>query len=460
ILRTLPRSTGLLIGPSYTFLLTRILPSLNQGLEMFGYYKDLHYFVGRQPPRSWRRSWGTAFQPPEKYSKYITFWNGVGIHLISHDVKGDGRGINSDWIDGDEAALLDPSKLQENTDPTLRGTRKKAFQGKPLFGSTFYTSSTPLTPEGQWFVDLEQKAEAEPDKISFISATCEYNLDNLRDGYLDDARRRAISEQVYLAEYENVRPRFGRDAFYFLLNPDLHAYVPKAPGNYDFHENIGTGDCRTDTDLVPTLPLILGLDWGGAINCLVTCQHLRSINEFRALKSMYALGEQDKIQDDLLADFDRYYRHHPNKTLHLFYDASGNHRTGNTRITRAQQARDQLTKLGWKVQLMTQRTMNIDHAEKFLLWEVMLRGDHPHLPSFRINRLNAKDLYIAMRFARTKQGRHGDTRKDKSSEKSSAIPRQHATDLTDAIDIPVYEMFYHMLRYRPSGLLNVHTHTF
>ena len=191
IITEMPRSTGLFIGPTYQFILTRIIPSLVQGLEMFGLYKDLHYFIGKEPPRSWRKDWGTAYQPPEKLNRYITFYNGVGVHLISHDVAGDGRGLNSDWIDGDEAGILKGDNLQENTDPTLRGTNTRAFEGSSFFGSKFYTTSTPLTQEGQWFIDLEEKAIQNPQLFQFIKATCKWNLDNLREGYLEEAEAAA-----------------------------------------------------------------------------------------------------------------------------------------------------------------------------------------------------------------------------------------------------------------------------
>lgn len=457
LLEQMPRSSGLLIGPSYTFLLTRIIPSLVQGLEMFGLYKDLHYFIGRQPPRSWRRGWSYAYQPPERYNNYITFWNGMGCHLISHDLPDDGRGLNTDWQTGDEAAILDPRKLEANTDATLRGTRKDLFKDKSLFGSKMFSSSTPITPEGAWFTDYEEKALAEPGRIAFISATCRHNQANLRDGYLEDARRAAISEWVYLAEYENVRPKFSKDGFYGLLDADVHLYTPAAPGNYDYYENVGHGDCRTDTDLVRGVPLTIGMDWGAAINCLTVNQHLKSLNEFRTIKSMYVLGEDQKIQDDLLRDFDRYYRHHDKKVVYFWYDASGNHRTGNTRQTRAEQAREQLRQLGWEVHLMTSRTMNVLHEDKHLLWETILRGDHPHLPTYRMNKMNCKELYISMKFAKTKIGRQGEVKKDKSSERSGKILRQHATDLSDANDIPLHGMFYHMLRYNQGFLPGIKT---
>lgn len=444
ILHEMPRSTGLFIGPTYQFILTRIVPSLVQGLEMFGIYKDLHYFIGKEPPRSWRKDWGTAYQPPEKGNRYITFWNGVGVHLISHDVAGDGRGLNTDWIDGDEAGILKGENLQENTDPTLRGTNTKAFEKSVFFGSKFYTSSTPLTQEGQWFIDLEEKARENPKTVQFIPATCKWNLHNLRPGYLEEAKETAYSLWKYEAEYENKRPVFIQDGFYPLLNPERHGYTNF---NYDHYHSIKAPvDCRGDNDLVRGVPLILGIDWGASINCLTVNQHITAINEYRTIKSMYVLGSEQKIQEDLFNDFHKYYSHHNSRTLYLYYDNSGNVNTGITRQTRAEQARRQLQSLGWQVQLRTIGGRNPDHELKHVLWSMMLRGDHPRLPTYRINMANCRELYLSMKHARARAGSDGAVKKDKSSERKTSTPREHATDLSDANDAPVFGMFRHLMR--------------
>lgn len=445
-LREMPRSTGLFIGPTYQMILTRIVPSLVQGLEMFGLYENLHYFIGKQPPRSWRNAWGAAYQPPAKFDKYITFWNGMGVHLISHDVPGDGRGLNSDWIDGDEAAMLDPRKLQENTDPTLRGTNKQAFEKSRHFGSKTYSSTTPLEPEGQWFIDYEDRAMADPKNIAFISATSAYNRHNLRDGYLEEAKENAYAPWVYDAEYENKRPKFVKEGFYTLLDVDVHCYTNY---DYDFYQVPGAAvDCRGDKDLVKGVPLILGIDWGATINCLTVNQHLQSINEYRTLKSMYVLGEDQKIQDDLFKDFDAYYKHHDCREIYLWYDNSGNNRTGNTRQTKAEQAREQLVQLGWRVYPMAIGGSNPEHDAKWMVWTEVLKEGREHdyrFPVYRMNKGNCRELYLSMKNAKAKPGTNGRIQKDKSSEKSKKIPRQEATDLSDANDAPLYGMFAYLL---------------
>jgi hypothetical protein len=443
--KEMPRSTGLFIGPTYQAILTRIVPSLVQGLEMFGLYQDLHYFIGQRPPQKWRQSWGVSYQPPRKYDNYITFWNGMGIHLISQDVPGDGRGLNTDFILGDEAALLDARKIQENTDPTLRGTNTKEFQRSYLFGSRMYLSSTPLTPEGAWVIDYEDKAAKAPKEVNFISATCEHNLHNLKPGYLEDGRKNTIAPWVFDAEYLNIRPKFNKDSFYLLLDPDKHLYNDY---DYTYYNRVGKEpDCRGDADLVKGLPLIVGVDWGAAINSLTVNQHIRTLNEYRTLKSMYVLGENQETQDDLIRNFCAYYQHHDTKVVYLWYDNTGNNRTGNTKLTRAEQARDLFKQHGWSCHLMTTGGSNPHHELKYQLWQIILKEDRPGAIRYRINRGNCRELYLSMRNARTAQGRNGEIKKDKTSErKTASLPRQEATDLSDANDSPIFGMFHALLQ--------------
>lgn len=439
VARELPRSNNILIGSTYQQILTRTLPSTIYSLEMQGLFQGLHFFVGRRPPASWK--WPQPYQPPSKYDKCIYFYTGAVYNMISQDVTGDGRGLNADTAIADEAALLSKDKLDSDTRPTIRGSNLRRFQGHPLFLSELYCSTTPLTQEGKWFVDKEEEAFRSR-QVKFLKATCVVNQHNLPADYLEKAKRGSIP-WIYHAEYLNVRPRFVKDGFYNLLDEDLHCYNDF---DYTFYQHPGQeSDCRGDSDLVPGLPLVLGVDWGAAINCMTISQHLVSDKEFRVLKSMYVLGDNQEIQDDLLRKFHYYYQYHDQKTIYLHYDATGNLRTGNTRSTRAEQARQLLTNLGWHVQLMTNYNTNPQHELKYMLWQRILREDDHRVPRFRMNRSNCRDLFVSMRNAQTRQGRNGEVKKDKSSEGSKKIDRQHATDLSDAMDQPIFNLFRQFL---------------
>lgn len=445
ILREMPRSTGVIPAATYKDMLSHIIPSLIQGLELFGIYEGLHYFIGEKPPRDWRNSWGTAYQPPKRHDHYITFWNGTGAHLLSQDIKGDGRGLNADWLDGDEVAKLDGQRLQEEVEPTLRGTNTKAFKKSRLFGSRLLSTSVALTQEGTWYQKYEDLAAYDPKKYTFIKATSEYNRENLREGFLEEAEAQAYSEWIFNAEYKNIRPNMVKNGFYALLDLNKHAYNAY---NYNHFNKVGAQiNCTIDDDLVKGTPLILSMDFGAVINSLSVNQHLKSINEYRTLKSFFVLGDDKKIQDDLIADFHRYYQPHQesNPDIFFWYDNSGNVRTGNTRITRAEQVRDQLIKLGWKPRLMTTGGSNPQHESKYLLWLQILGEKDIRFPKYRINKGNCRELWISMSHAKLKRSTTGLIQKDKASEKSTRINRQEATDLSDANDTAVFGMFSHLI---------------
>lgn len=437
--RAMPRSKGIYIAPTYQKVLTEIIPSLIRGLELLGLHHELHYFIGRRPPKSWK--WSECYQPPKKYDHFISFWNGSGIQLISQDIPGAGRALNVDYEIGDESALLDAEKMSANTGPTLRGSNMRAFAKSPRFLSKFHATSTPLTPEGQWFLRMEQEAMMKADEMIFLSADCRFNMANLPKAYLENAKSSTIP-MIYDAEYLNIRPKVTTDSFYTLLSKEKHGY-----NDYDYTHYTSTKsakDSRGDNDLDPSLPLYMGIDWGAAINAAVVCQ--RQANDFRALKDFFALGDREEIQDDMFAEFAQYYRHHPTKVVFLWYDPTGNHQTGITKGTRAELALKQLSKLGWSVQLMTGTRANPQHHSKHVLWNAILQENNPALPRFRINLSNCSTLYVSMANAKAK-AIGNDVKKDKRSERSKKVQRQYATDLSDAIDAPVYGLFYQTMVY-------------
>lgn len=441
VVYNMPRSNNLLIGETYQQILTRTLPSTILGWENLGLFQGLHYFVGRKAPVKWK--WKLPYQPPKKFDNAIHFHNGTVYTLISQDKGNDGRGLNSDSQIKDEAGILDRNKLEQNTNPTQRGSFLKKFEDKLMFLSDLSVSTTPLTQKGNWFLEKEEYANLNPDKARFIKATCKVNEKNLPKEYLPKAKATMLL-WIFLAEYLNVRPRQIKGGFYPLLDESKHTYNNF---NYDYYQKVGQAvDCRGDADLVKKKPLILSVDWGAVINCLVACQHLGK--EFRALKSMYVLGDNKEIQDDLFEQFHEYYKHHQktNNNIYLWYDNMGNNETGNTKYTRAKQAQRQLTALGWKVVLKTRGGRNPAHGKKHLLWNAMLKEDHPRLPVFRMNMSNCKELWVSMFNAKALIGSRDEIKKDKRSERSDTILRQHATDLSDAMDASVFGLFNHLLK--------------
>lgn len=441
IVKDLPRGAFQWVVPTYAKFLTEIIPAFIHGMEMMGLYKDLHYFIGRRPPARWR--WPEPYKPPVRPDNFIFFWNGFGTYMLSQDIPGSGRGLSTDGEIKDEAALLNKRKLDEESGPSVRGSNLKKLGDRRFFMFNLSASSTPLTQEGAWFVDRELDARHSAGSHLFLRANCEVNLHNLAPGYLERGRRSCADEVTYEAEYLNVRPVLQRGGFYGALNEEVHAY-----SNYDYgHYANQVGlqpDCRGDADCNPAAPLVLGIDWGAAINSLVVGQ--QAPGEYRALKEFFALGRQKETQDDMLQAFCTYYAAHPTREVWAFYDATGNAETGNVKFTRAEQAFALLASKGWRVRKMTISGTNPRHFEKYLLWEALLKENNPRLPRFRINRANCPSTWVSMTRAKKKIQPDGSVKKDKSSERSDNRNRQFATDLSDAGDQPIYGLYNQLVQ--------------
>jgi hypothetical protein len=447
VVQDLPRGSGQWIVPTYQKFLTEIIPAYIHALEMHGIYKDLHYFIGRRPPARW--GWPEPYKPPIRYDHFISFWNGCGLHLLSQDIAGAGRGLSTDFEFADEAAMLDPKKMEENSTPSLRGSNNARLGAQRWFDFRLKATSTPLTKEGAWFIEREDMARHTPSSHLFLRANCVENVKMgiLKPDYLSVARRTSLDAETFEAEYLNHRPRLVRGGFYGSLSERQHAYTNYDYDSYYTPELIGIQpDCRGDGDLVSDQPLVLGLDFGAAINALTVSQNLPS--EFRCIKDFFGKSADGRDQDDVLGDFNRYYAPHravqPN--ILFFHDATGNHATGHTKLSKAQQFEQGLAAAGWRVRRLSITGTNPRHFEKYRLWEMILEETSTHLPRFRINRENAKYTFLSMSRAKAKRDSSGAIKKDKSSERADNPRRELATDLSDALDNPVFSLFAGSLR--------------
>lgn len=441
LVEALPRASGVIVGETYQQILTRTLPSTIQGLEMHGFKKGLHYFVCRKPPKNW--DWPEPYQPPLRYDYYIQFWNGTGMHLVSQDRPGSGRGLNTDFIIADEAALLDKKKLDTDVITTNRGN-VQLFNKHWLHHSALYCSTTPLTLNGQWFIEMEEKAKANPKLAGFIRASAFDNIHNLGASYFEDCKMTMLP-LLYNAEILNIRVKKIEAAFYPLLDEAKHTanYF-----DYSHYDNLEPDqvqeDCRGDLDLDKDKPIIAGMDFGDKINCLVTCQDKEDLNEFHFLKDFFV--KNPKIIDDLADDYASYYKHHRKKVLYLWYDRHGNNQVANSKLTYAQQFKAALEKHGWTVVLQSATTgNNPQHQKKYLLWNKLLQEADQRYRRIRFNRSNCKTLLISMRNAQTRQGRNDMIHKDKRPETSKKGLREHKTDLSDAADYVLFGLFSDLL---------------
>ena len=438
LLKQMPRGSFAMVGSTYSQILSRFLPAIKEGLELFGIYENIDYVVGSMAGK--KMGFKMPFQAPDAFNNIIHFSNGCIFQMVSLDHKDSGRGLNSYAIRGDEAGLFDDEKLAINVKNTNRA-KKEIFKNASLLHSEVFTSSTPLTKKGKWFTDMQDYAMRNPKEAIFIKATAHCNLHNLRSDYFEYMKQAYTNDVIYNAEMLNIRPKEITDGFYAQLNPDIHYYT-NFDNSYletlDLKKLDGTSfNCKQDADLDVTKPLIISVDWGANINTLTVSQH--QDKEYRVLKEFYV--KSPKILDHLfLEEFIPYYDSYPNKTIRFYGDRSGNSRVANSKFTFAEQAAQLLRNAGWKVHLMTVGN-NPSYMDKFRLINVMLREDgRGRLPKIRINSANCPNLIISLEHAEIIDTSAG-LKKDKRSEQRKSVEQQHATHFSDTFDYPIYSLF-------------------
>lgn len=449
----MPRSSGALAAETYRQIEARTLPSTIAGLEQHGYLNGVHFFVGKRAPKNYH--WPEPYEAPLDAKHAMFWWNGTVIHFLSQDINSSSRGLNIDWVVADEAARLDEQLFQTDVLLTNRGNKyrmavypngkQRYFKDCPLHHSIVLATSQPITPKGRWVFKYEEQAMLTPGKVFYCEASAEDNRENLGDEYFENAKA-IMPDFLYDAEVLNKRIKAIQHGFYPLLDQEVHTYNQY---KYDYlPAGKQLSNCMGDGDLDIDQPLIIGIDWGAKINCLVACQ--RDVTTFRVLKNFFVLAP--KIINDLADMYCDYYAPHNNKVVYCYYDPTGNNRVANSRTTYAEQLKALLVKRGWRVHLMTGRSRNVLHQDKYMLWQEFLTNHDMKYPKFAVNLSNCNELWISMNNAPAKQGLNDAVHKDKKSERDDKIEQQHATHFSDALDVIVVDLFIDKLHQRTNHM--------
>lgn len=482
--QTMPRSTGAIVVPTYKKGLLNTLPGVFNALSSFGFIRDVHYVVGRRPPKS--LGFAKPIIEPASFEHVISWYNGSINILISQDVEGSSNSLTLDYIDIDEARFVDFAKLKDETFPANGGI-KSHFGHIPYHHGMLIVSDMPTSKRGSWF--LNYKELADEDVITTIHGII-YELWRIRERIrslqsskqevpsylyskirslnksLCQLRRVAILYrewstienlllvgESYIAQMKRDLPplifltsilckRIGtiKENFYSALLPKIHYY---RRNNNDYLQGLefdfakaAKGTSLQDGDIDPAQPLCIAADYNANINWLVVGQYEgRYIN---VVNSFYVKYER-KLRE-LIKDFCEYYKHHLTRTIVYYYDstAKGNNYATNaddfcTTIQRA------LNEEGWNV-IMVDLGSPLAHREKHMLINGWLKGQEGFVP--RLNEENNEELIFALETAGVRVGIHG-FQKDKSGEKLAETEEdklEYRTDGTDAFDTLVIGM--------------------
>lgn len=492
IAKTMPRSSSIITARAYTHLLQNTLQPVFSFLERLGYQRNVNYFVGEAPPKSWRK---LPYESPAKdFSKYITIGTkqgAVGFHLASQDREGTARGLNTDFEIVDEGLLIKKDLYDKDVSATNRGNEDRMFPSSIHHGSHI-CSSMPYTAEGKWLLDEGKYYETEagirifdiwnrvcrmqvellditnPDEfkkywkeiarvkqqmnpfvskdgVLFTLANAFDNIHNVKLSYIREQRRK-LPPLIFAIEIMNMVIDKVEDCYYLLeatkhIYYDSYNYSHIDSLHYDFGK-LGSPDSRFDADVDPYEPLKIVCDLGANISFMLVCQENELVEEqktFNFVKEFFVKPEEGQIMiNDLVDSFSEYYRYHGIKTIFLYKDKYGDEGRANSSKTYNDQLISCLHKAGWNVSVVNYPGKEPPHHEKYLMWTNILRENNKDLPVVRFNGNNCKYLIISMNNTKVRE-RDNRFEKDKSSErKNSGIPQEEATHSTDAADKIIY----------------------
>lgn len=426
----MPRSKNFILSETFQQALTRTLPSTIKALEMVGFAKDIHFFVGRLPPKSWK--WNNAYEPPLDPKHSIFFYNGTVYDLLSQDTNSRGGNYSSGMTD--EAQDIDQSKLESQVIPTLRGEYER-FKNKRTYRRLSFYCSMPRMRRAEWIFQFQDLAKKFPKEYLWIDGPSRINAHNLPPDWFSDQKRILLPSE-YDIEIENIRPKKVIGGFYPMFDDKVHTYIDFNNDHFDglIDNNNGYSskafemlNSLQDNDVIFDQPLEISMDYGAWFNGIVTCQE--SNNVFRYLSAM-SIDETERFED-LLVRWATYYRFHRNRKVVFWYDHTAISKDSRT-ASYAEIVTKVLSSHGWTV-IDMYIGQQPSHDDRYKFWGYAHKGDNPQIPKIMYNRHHCKYLIISINNANIKQGRNG-FEKDKKDEKDHDIDQRTTTHFSDAHD--------------------------
>lgn len=431
-LKPLARGKGLFLGLTYSQILSNTLLPICSALEMYGYYRDIHYVIGKRPPSHFV----TPYQKPERYENIMTFWNGYTISLASFDRPQLLRGGSNDFVKVDEALLVKKERYDEVIVPTLRPSHIM-LKDRPRMLHEHFMTSMPYGTLGDWLFEIEEKAKVMPDKFFYIEGNSWDNVEILGEETILNWKS-SMTKIRYEIEVLGKRIRNVGDLFYPNLR-DQHFY--DFSDNEDFLDSFeydltkikeftDNPDSRMDIDINSERPLDLSFDFG-TFSCVWVGQQR---GDYYNLVNSFFVKSPDTV-NELVDKFCKYYQYHRNKVVMVYGDKGGKRRDERSYENTFQMIQKRFRENGWR--MIKKKTADIAHWDRHIfINEVFEENPLNRQPKIRINRQKNKDGIISLQSA----GMTQDRQKDKSSERK-AIAQEHATHFSDAFDYLIYHKF-------------------
>lgn len=474
---SMPRSKGIIIGPHYQHILSNTLPQVLEMWERMGYYRNVHFMVGKKPPASWH--WPEPYASPLS-SKHTIYWfNGSCQVLVSQDRSFNSAGPSVDYIIGDEAKHLVFDKLQE-TFQTNRGNRQY-FGHLSHHHSILFCTDMPTSPKSNWIFlyesqvdqeaidivmgiqheilllqsklrtasaqgrksDMEQEirdltntlnyvrkgGDSESGLVYFSEVSTLENMEVVGENFIREQKRN-LPDFKFRSSILNQRVKKSEGMFYPMLNEDLHYYFSFSYSRLDHlgfdFSKITTQAYHQDGDVRHKLALDIALDYNIKINTLVVGQEID--NRFKTLNFLFVLSPM--MLKDVVAKFLDYYKDHLVKEVNYYFDFSaiaGNAMVGDYSFS--DQVTDLLIAGGWEVNQFYTGAIP-SYQLRYEMFNSALRGNS-NLPMPSFNQHNCASLLISLESTLTRNGKTG-FEIDKRSENDPNVLPNHATHAQEA----------------------------
>lgn len=470
----LPRSTGIICGPSFEHLGDNTLNPLFNALNEDGFEQGVHYVFGTKPPPEWPTPF-IRVDSVKKYDHMLSWHCGTNIFMISMAKKGSANGISAQFGVFDEIKLFKESELYDVIFPVFRGNeerfyekdgRKIFFKDHPLFMSKFMCTDKLADPASiRWI--LKKREQNDHRKIDII-ITLQIELTKLKDAYNSAGinKKQKLSPQINAIEVRLAKLRSNL-TFYvesdhthtmqilgerwykdkqqnlkpYELKVAIHNEDPDRPedGFYpDFNAQVHCHQVMEDYN--PRKPLIISCDYQHSVSPIPVAQIDKmpgaakdSLNYVDEVYSLAPEGLEDAVEK-----FCERYANHQRKVVYYIYDHTAKGKR-NDAETYYQIVVRVLKKNRWRVIEIFTGSAPL-HFQKYSDTKEWLTNKHNKSMDIRINSVRCPKMVISISGAPAKmQG--GKTEKDKKYENTTKYPKLDQSETTHFSDC--FDMINH-----------------
>jgi hypothetical protein len=284
--------------------------------------------------------------------------------------------------------------------------------------------------------------ELRREAIYFIEASTLDNIDVVGERYIRQMKR-VLTAKQFNTSILNIRERGADFGFYGNFSSEQHSYDDIDYTYIDRQSDLKSlaQPWKKDGDINKNQPLQIACDWGAKIVCMEIGQEFQHC--FKYLNSL-EVKHPYRIKH-LAKKFDDYYKGYPNKRVTHHFDHTAIHEDASREISYADELKQELTALGWRVEdsYIGQASR---HDTRYKLFARVHAEDDPNTKPVRYNRTNCNNLIIAIENAGTYENAKGHQKDKKPEGKESVLP-EHATHHTDAHDTLYIGVFQSRIGY-------------